>query len=93
MKNSELPQGDLLTDEVDVNLDVLRATMMDWVGGHIDSTHIVAVDYRGERNRNVQLLEELTQPAALSHSVSHNTILSLCAGARHRRLALGGPRD
>ena len=72
MKNSELPQGDLLTNEVDVNLDVLRATMMDWVGGHIDSTHIVAVDYRGERNRDVQLLEELTQTAALSHSVSHN---------------------
>jgi hypothetical protein len=50
MKNSKLPQGDLFTDEVDVNLDVLRATMMDWVGGHIDNTHIVVVDYRGKQN-------------------------------------------
>ena len=43
MKNPNLSQGDLLTDEVNVNLNVLRATMMNGVGCHVDSADIVAV--------------------------------------------------
>ena len=44
MEHSHLPQGDLLTDEVDVNLDVLRAAVVDMVGYHIDSTGVVTID-------------------------------------------------
>ena len=53
MKNPNLSQGDLLTDEVNVNLNVLRATMMNGVGCHVDSADIVAVDNRRRSNGNI----------------------------------------
>jgi hypothetical protein len=49
MKNTELPQSYLLTDEVDVDFDVLRAAVMDWVGCHVHIAHIV--------NRNQALID------------------------------------
>jgi len=77
---------------VDVDLDVLRAAMVDGVGSHVDGAHVVAVDYRRTRDRDVEFLEQLTQLAALGHNVGHCTVLCFGTGARHRRLALGGPR-
>jgi hypothetical protein len=70
MKNSNLPQGNLLSDEVDVNLDMLRAPMMDRVGCHIDSTDVVTVDNGGGVQRDMELLEKLAQPAALGDGVT-----------------------
>ena len=43
MENPELSQSDLLADEVDVNLDMLRAAVVDRVGSHVDGAHIVTV--------------------------------------------------
>ena len=91
MENANLSQSNLLTDEVDVDLDMLGTTMMDGVGGHIDNADIVAVDNRSQGNRDVRLLEELPQPAALGHNMGHSVILRLIIGAGHRSLALGGP--
>jgi hypothetical protein len=34
----------LLPDEVDVDLDMLRATMLDWIRSHVDRTNIVTED-------------------------------------------------
>ena len=41
MKDSNLAQGHLLMNEVDVDLDVLHVTMMDGVSHHIDGTDTV----------------------------------------------------
>ena len=92
MKNSKLAQSDLLADEVDVDLDVFHAAVVDGVGSHVDGAHIVAVDNRRKRDRDVEFLEQLAQPAALDHNVGDCTVLCFGTGARHRRLALGGPR-
>jgi len=56
MKNQNLSQGDLLTDEVNINLNVLHATMMNGIGCHVDSADIVAVDNRRRSNGNMELL-------------------------------------
>ena len=56
MKDPNLAQGDLLTDEVNINLNVLRATMMNGIGCHVDSADIVAVDNRRRSNGNMELL-------------------------------------
>ena len=56
MKNPNLSQGDLLTDEVNINLNVLRATMMNGVGCHVDNADIVAVDNHRQSNGDVELL-------------------------------------
>jgi hypothetical protein len=43
MEHPDLSQSNLLMDEVNVDLNMLHATMMDRVGGHVDGTDIVAV--------------------------------------------------
>jgi hypothetical protein len=67
----------VLKDEVDVDLDVLRATVLNWIGRHVYGTHVVAVDYRRCFHREVQVLEELAQPAALGDNMSHRSISDL----------------
>ena len=57
MENTDFPQGDLLADKVDVDLDMLGATMMDRVGGHIDRADVVVVDNGRNSNRDMKLLE------------------------------------
>jgi len=44
MEDPDLSQGHLFVNKVDVDLDVLRASMMDNVGSHVDRTDIVAID-------------------------------------------------
>ena len=57
MKNSNAPKRHLLTDKVNVKLDVLLAPMMYRVGGEVDSGDVVAVDDRGLRYVAKELLE------------------------------------
>lgn len=49
MKDAKLPQGHLLSDEVDVQLYVFCAPMVDWVGRHVHGGDVVAVGDRGGR--------------------------------------------
>ena len=74
MEHPNLSQGNLVTDEVNVGLDVLRATMVDMISSHIDSPNIVAVHDGRRSNRCVELLEKLTKPTALA---------TACATARY----------
>jgi hypothetical protein len=60
VEHPNLSQSNFLADKVDVDLDMLRATMMDGVGGHVDSTDIVTVDDCRRRNGCMKLLEQLT---------------------------------
>jgi hypothetical protein len=57
MEHPNLSQSNLLTDEVNIYLNMLRATMMNWIGGHVDSTNIVAVDDRRRSDGCVELLK------------------------------------
>jgi hypothetical protein len=77
MENSNFAESHLFLNEVDVDLDVLRATVLNWIGRHVYATHIVAVDYRRCFHREVQVLEELAQPATLGDNMSHRSIFSL----------------
>jgi hypothetical protein len=93
MKNMEVPDNNTLTDEVKVDLNMLRALVLDRVDGEIDVADIVVVDNRAPSEEAVKLLEELAQLAHLSHPISDNPVLSLNTGARDHGLTLGGPRD
>jgi len=42
---------------VNINLDVLRSSMMNGIDCHIDSTNIVTIDERSLREGNVKLLK------------------------------------
>ena len=93
MKDPNLAQGDLLTDEVDINLNVLRASVINWIGCHVDNADIVTVDNHRRSNGNIELLQELAQPATLGHHMSNSTVLCFGTGAGDRGLTLGGPRN
>jgi hypothetical protein len=41
MENPNLTEGDTLPNKVEINLNVLRALMLDRIGGEVDSTNIV----------------------------------------------------
>lgn len=44
LKNSHIPDGDTLTDEVEVELNMLRALVLDEVGGEVNSADVVTID-------------------------------------------------
>jgi len=54
-----LPPKRPSADELDVDLDMLGATMMDRVGGHIDRADVVAIDNGRNSKRDLKLLEKL----------------------------------
>ena len=78
-----------IADEVEINLDMLRALMLDGVGGEVHIADVVAVDEGAATKRLVELEEELAQPGRLSHAVRHGAVLSLSTGARDHGLPLG----
>jgi hypothetical protein len=51
------PNGDLVTDEVKIDLDILRALMLNGVGCQVDNTNIVVIDKCTSKYRGVQLHE------------------------------------
>ena len=93
MKNPNLTERHLLTNKVDVDLDVLRAAMLNRVAGHIDSTDVIAEDNSRGRERTMKLEKKLTKPAALSHGMSHGSVLRLGTGTGHSSLTFRRPRD
>jgi len=42
--NTDSPNGDLVTEEVEVDFHVLGALMLDGDGGEVDGTDVIAVD-------------------------------------------------
>jgi hypothetical protein len=57
MKNSHIPNGDTLVDKVEVELNMLRALVLDGVGGEVHDIDIVAVDKSSPCQRTVELLK------------------------------------
>jgi hypothetical protein len=76
MENPNFTKGDSLTDKMNVDLNVLRATMLHRIGRHVDGRYIVTVDKRGRMKRTVELLQKLSQPTTFRNSMSDSTILS-----------------
>jgi hypothetical protein len=57
VQNANLPNGDLVTYEVEINLNMLHALMLNWVGRQVDNTDIVTIDKCAVRHRGVQFHE------------------------------------
>jgi hypothetical protein len=93
MKNTDFSQGDLLVDEVDVNLNMLRSSMMNMIGCHIDNTNIVTINERSLGEGNMKLVQKLSHPTTFCHSIGNNPVLSLSTRTSHRSLPLRRPGD
>jgi hypothetical protein len=44
VQNANFPNGDLVTDEVEINPNMLHALMLNGVEHQVDGTYIVAID-------------------------------------------------
>jgi hypothetical protein len=44
VQNLNFPNGDLVTNEVEFNLDMLRALMQNGVGRQVENTGIITID-------------------------------------------------
>jgi hypothetical protein len=44
MKNSNVTEGNLLSNKIDVDLNMLRPLMLHWIAGEIYSTNVVIID-------------------------------------------------
>jgi hypothetical protein len=89
MENTNLAESHLLTDEMDVDLNVLGTAVVDRVGCHIYSADIIIVDNYGDLQWNMKFLKKLSKPTALSDHMSNSPVLGLRAGPGHHGLPFG----
>lgn len=89
MQLVHMSQGHLLIDEVDVDLDVHHAAVMDGTDNHIDNANIVVVHTSLTSNQDMELREKLAKLVALGDDMSGSPILGLDTGVRHDGLSRG----
>jgi hypothetical protein len=47
VEDTNVPNDNVLTNEVEINLNMLSALVLNGVGGEIDGTDVVTVDHSG----------------------------------------------
>jgi hypothetical protein len=57
MGNPNFAKRNLLSNEVYVDLNMLGATMLHWIGQHVDGRDNVIVDKSGRAERSMKLLK------------------------------------
>jgi len=57
MKNPNVTKGDLLSNKMEIDLNVLRPLMLHWITGEVYSTDVVTVDQGGTARRVAKLKE------------------------------------
>ena len=57
MEDTDVSNGDAFADEVEINLNMFRALVLDGVGGEVDGADVVAVDECAPGQQAVKLLE------------------------------------
>ena len=55
MQNTDITKSNTLPNKVKIDLNVFGALMLNWVGGHVDHTDIVAVYQWRSVRRSVKL--------------------------------------
>jgi hypothetical protein len=91
MGDMDLIDGNLLSDEMKINLHVLRALMLNGVGGEEHGADVIAVDESAVRWRSLELMQELAQPGGLSHTIGDGTVLGFDTRAGDDSLPLSRP--
>jgi hypothetical protein len=93
MEDVDLTDGNLLSDEIKINLHMLRALMLNGVGGEVHGADVVTVDESAARWRSLELMQELAQLGGLSHTVGDGMVLGFDTGVGDDSLPLGRPGD
>jgi hypothetical protein len=91
MESANLTESHLLTDEMDVDLNVLGSAVVDRVCCHIDSADVVTVDNSGDLQGNMKFPKKLSKPTTLCDHMSNSPVLGLRTGPGHCGLSFGRP--
>jgi hypothetical protein len=91
MQHLELAKCDLLTNKMDVELDMFGPPMVHGVLGEVNSRHVVAVDDCDLVDEDVKFAKKISEPATLCSRIGDRPVLCLCARTRDCGLALGRP--
>jgi hypothetical protein len=89
MEDADFTNGNLLSDEMKINLHLFHALMLNGVGGEVHGPDVVTVDESAARWRSLELMQELAQSGGLSHTIGDGTVLGFGAGAGDDSLPLG----
>jgi hypothetical protein len=89
MEDMDLTDGNVLSNEMKINLQRLRALMLNGVGGEVHDADAVAIDESAVRWQSLELMQELAQSGGLSHTIGDCTVLGFSAGAGDDSLPLG----
>ena len=76
MHDADITNSNTLPHEVKINLNVLGALMLSWVGGHVDGADIVAIDQRSAPSRYMELKKKLG-----CNAIGHGAVLSFGTGS------------
>jgi hypothetical protein len=93
MEDAVLIDGNLLSDEMKINLHMLHALMLNGVGGEVHCADVIAVDESAARWRSLELMQELAQPGGLIYTIGDGALLGFDVGAGDGSLPLGRPGD
>jgi hypothetical protein len=93
MEDADLTDDNLLSDEMKINLHMLRALILNGVGGEVNGVDVVAIEKSAARWQSLELMQELAQPGSLSHTIGDGTVLGFGARAGDDSLPLGRPGD
>jgi hypothetical protein len=93
VQHANVAERNALPDEVEVDFDMLRSLMLNWVRGQVHGADVVAVDDGGSTWSAVELVKKLSKPARFSYGVCDSSVFRFGGRARHRVLALGAPGD
>jgi hypothetical protein len=89
MEDADLTDGNLLSDKMKINLHMLRALMLNGVGGEVHGVDVVAVDESAARWWSLEIMQELAQPGGLNHTIGDGTVLGFDVGERDNSLPIG----
>jgi hypothetical protein len=91
MKNSNFAKSYLFTNKVNVNLNMLGTTMLNWIGCHVDCKNIVTINDCSLLERSMEFSKKLAKPHGLSESMGDSSVFSLRSG--NCNLPFGRPRN
>jgi hypothetical protein len=57
MKDSNVTEGDLLSNKMEIDLSMLRLLMLHWIAREIYNTNVVTIDQAGMTRRVAKLKE------------------------------------
>jgi hypothetical protein len=92
VKNPNMTEGDLLSNKIEININMLHSLMLHWVVREIYNIDIVAIDQGGTTKGVAKLKKQLTQPSSFSNTIHHSTVFSFDTRSGDRMLTLGRPR-